>query len=183
MAVSGAIAIVGAVGAGVSSYNKANTEKKNEAYKSKVAENNAIIAQDQATVAENRGQQQVMSAQLQHEALFGSERANLAASGVDLGQGSANDLLTSTKLISKIDENTIQDNALREAWGFKVQGSNFKDDATKLAENANAISPYSSAFTSILGSASQANSSWNNYASANGSQTSGQWMKSLFAAA
>jgi hypothetical protein len=181
MAVSGVIAVVGAGASALSSYNKANTEKKNLNYQAQVEANNAIIAQDQATVTELDGQQQVFQHDLQTSALYGTERANLAASGVDLGQGSANDILASTKLISKIDANTIQDNALRAAWGFKVQRDNATENASHLRENSNAISPGNAAFSSLLGSAVQANSSWNSYASSTGGTTSGQWMKSLFA--
>ena len=181
MAVSGTLMAIGAGVNAMGAYGQAKTDKANLNYQSDIAANNAVIAQDQATLAELNGQQQVFQHDLSSSALYGTERANLAASNVDLGQGSPNDILASTKLISKIDSNTIQDNALREAWGFKVQRDNYTTQSKQLKNNADAISPGKAAFASLLGSATQANTSWNNYAAANGKQSSGDWMKSLFA--
>ena len=181
MAVTGTLAAVSMGVNAIGAYGRSQTDKANLNSQASVAANNAVIAQDQATLAEINGQSQVAQHGLSSNALYGTQRANLAASGVDLGQGSPNDILTSTKFLSKLDANTIQDNALREAWGFKVQRDNYNTEAVQLKANAGAISPGKATFTSLLGGASQANSSWNSYAAANGKQSSGDWMKSLFA--
>jgi hypothetical protein len=180
MAVSGTLMAVSMGVNALGAYGQAKTNKANLKYQSEVAANNAVIAQDQATLAEVNGQSQVAQHELSSNAFYGGQRANLAASGVDLGQGSPNDVLTSTKLLSKLDANTIQDNALREAWGFKTQRNNYTAESAQLKANSDAISPTKSAVMSLLGSAQQANNAWNNYAMFTGGQTSGQWMKSFF---
>ena len=53
-----------------------------------------------------------------------SQRASLAANGVAVGEGSAAELQASTDLIKEIDVNQMNENALREAWGYRMQPEN-----------------------------------------------------------
>jgi type II secretory pathway pseudopilin PulG len=121
------------------------------AYKSavakKIADNtNAQLATDQASVAIDNGQIKAESADLRTGQIYGAQRAALGANGVDLSQGSATDVLASTKMLGAKDAATIMDNALTEAWGYKAQADEYKSEA-------NQISPWTSAIGSLLGSA------------------------------
>lgn len=116
----------------------------------------ANIADMQATQALNAGQAQEENSRLQTGALFGKQRAQLAANGVQLGSGSALDVLSGTKLIGDIDATTIHNNALRAAWGYQTQAS-----IDRFASNQ--VSPSTSAFSTLLGSAGSVANSWYRY--------------------
>lgn len=113
----------------------------------------AKIANWQASQALISGQQQEESSRLQSGALFGKQRAQLAANGVQLGSGSALDLLAGTKFIGNLDAATIHENALRTAWGYQTQAA--------IDQNASqSLSPLTSGFTTLLGSAGSVANSW-----------------------
>lgn len=90
----------------------------------------------------------------------GAQRAALAANGVDLSEGSAAEVLTSTDLAKENDINTITANAVRAAWGQRMQATNFENEALTKRAGADSISPLMATTTSLLGSASQIASSW-----------------------
>lgn len=51
---------------------------------------------------------------------IGSQRASLAAQGIDVGTGSAQEIIRDTQRRGSVDAITVKNNALREAWGYKV---------------------------------------------------------------
>lgn len=53
--------------------------------------------------------------------MIGSQRARLAAQGVDVNSGSALDVQADTMALGELDALTIKNNAAREAWGYKTQ--------------------------------------------------------------
>ena len=93
-------------------------------YQAQVAENNRIIAERLAVDAEQRGEIDVRRHRQQVEQLKGRQVAALAASGVDVASGSPLDVLADTAGLGEIDAQTIRHNAAREAWGYRVEGSN-----------------------------------------------------------
>ncbi len=93
-------------------------------YQAQVAENNQITAERLAVDAEQRGEIDVRRHRQQVEQLKGRQVAALAASGVDVASGSPLDILADTAALGAIDEQTIRDNAAREAWQYRVEGSN-----------------------------------------------------------
>lgn len=108
----------------------------------------------------SRGQSQVAAVTLRAGQVKGAQRAALAANGVDLGVGSAAEQLTSTDIEKENDINTITANAVRAAWGQRMQATNFSNDAIAKRASADSISPAMSGFTSLLGSASSIAGSW-----------------------
>lgn len=125
--------------------------KAGSAYTSAMAQQganraNAQIAEYQAGQAIQNGQTNVGTSRLRVAQVKGEQRAALAANGVDLGEGSATDVLASTDMLGDRDAATIMDNALRTAWGYQVQEAQYK--------NANRnIHPGLDFFSSIFGSA------------------------------
>lgn len=107
---------------------------------------NAETSAYQAQQAVLNGQANVESTDLQVAQVKGQQRAAMGANGVDLGYGSATDVLASTDLLGDRDKATIMDNALRTAWGYRSQ------EAQYTAANKS-IHPGLAAFTSLLGSA------------------------------
>lgn len=131
-----------AVGAGVKAvgaYQSAKAQKS-------AAQANASFETQQAGQAITAGQMREESSRLQTAQTFGAQRAALAANGVDLGQGSANDVLTTTKVLGNRDAATIQQNALMQAWGYKTEAAMSESEAAN-------IHPGEAAFSSLLGSA------------------------------
>jgi hypothetical protein len=51
---------------------------------------------------------------------IGSQRAIMAAQGIDTGFGSARDIVAETQSMGEMDAQTIMNNAYREAFGYKV---------------------------------------------------------------
>lgn len=54
--------------------------------------------------------------------LTGSQTASLAASGVDVGSGSAADVIASDRRLAEMDILAVENNAIKEAHGLKQQG-------------------------------------------------------------
>lgn len=107
-----------------------------------------------------RGNAEVASVSQRAGQVKGAQRAALAANGVDVGTGSAAAILTSTDLQKENDINTITANAVRAAWGQRMQATNFKNEALMQRATADSISPGMAAFTSLLGGATQVAGSW-----------------------
>lgn len=180
MGLAAGVLAVGAVVSAVGSYQKAQQEKASLGYQSAVAENNAMINQWQAGIAIDNGQKTAQAQDLKARQVFGEQRAALAANGVDLGEGSARDVLTTSKVMSNRDHAQIMDNAMRTAWGYNIQGQDNISNANALKSMKNNISPIRSAGMSLLGGAGQVAGSWDTYAAANGEPSSGQTIKNWF---
>lgn len=90
----------------------------------------------------------------------GSQRVAMAKNGVDLSDGNPAEVLASTDLMKETDTNTITANAVRAAWGYRTQATNFTNEALMKRAGAASISPGMAAATSLLGSSSQVASSW-----------------------
>ncbi len=139
-----------------------------------VAENNATLADYDAASAIQEGAKSVQRSQLATADLKSRQRVALAANGVDITTGSANDVLTSTDVVGQIDANTIEDNALRSAWGYRTQAQSYRDsaataradaeqyrqDASNIRTGSRSIRPNAAAAVSLIGSAGQVASAW-----------------------
>jgi hypothetical protein len=136
------IALVAAVAiSAVSAYSSAEAQKNQAEYQSKVAKNNAKVAEWQAADAKARGDQEAANVRRKYAALQGTQAASLAARGLDISEGSANAILTDTDFFSAYDQNVTRSNAEREAWGHKVRAGNFAGDAAYYGSVADAQNP------------------------------------------
>lgn len=68
-----------------------------------------------------RGDIGAQEALLQGGQVAGRARAAYGASGVDVASGSAQDVLATTAAMARLDAQTVQNNAAREAWGFQEE--------------------------------------------------------------
>lgn len=155
----------GAANSAIGSYFGAATQKINLKGQAAVAETNARIAEIGAQSALLQGQQQVGALTLKAGHLKSSQRAGMAANGIDLGVGNAVELQASTDIMKEIDANTLTANALRNAWGYRTQAMNYQNEALTKRSAAKAISPGMSVATSLLGSAGKVAAAW--YAKSN----------------
>lgn len=151
------------IGAGLSAYSafsQASAQKGAAEYQAAVQRNNALVATWQAEDAIRRGEADKQRVQTRTAALKGRQRAMLAERGLDLGEGSALDLLSDTDMAGAVDSNTAIDNAAREAFGYKVNAGNHDANAALLKYKADTTNPTGAAMGSLLTSGGQVASSW-----------------------
>lgn len=95
---------------------------------------NAVIADRQAADALARGRESEMRARSDTHQLRGSQRAAMAAQGIDVGEGSALDIQSETTALGELDATAIRNNAAREAFGFKAQALDFRTESAFVRE-------------------------------------------------
>lgn len=150
----------GAAYSTVGSFYAAQSQKTALDGQAAVDDINARTAESTAESALYQGQQQEISARLKTAQLKSSQRASMAANGIDLGSGTATNILTTTDTMGEIDANTIAANAVRSAFGYRTQATNFQNDALMKRATASAISPISSAVGTLLTSGGQVAGNW-----------------------
>lgn len=155
-----AIMAAGAASNTAGSFFSARNKKSSLGFEAEIAETNARISEMGAQSELARGQREEQGSRLRTAQLKSSQRVALAANGVDLGQGSAVDLLTSTDYMGEMDANTIASNAVKSAWGYRTQAMDYKNQAKMKRATAGAISPGMAAATTLLGESGRVASSW-----------------------
>jgi hypothetical protein len=132
-----------------------------------MADVNAKIAELGAQSALDQGQKEFGRVTMRAGQIKSSQRAAMAANGIDLGVGNAAEVQATTDTMKEIDANTVTANAVKSAWGYRTTAVNFKNDALmkragadSLSRSADSISPGGAAFSSLLGSAAGAAKSW-----------------------
>lgn len=125
---------------------------------------NAQVGQVQATQAQERGTAEEEQLRLQSAQLRGRQRVALAATGVDLGKGSALDVISDTAALTALDAATIRRNTANEFWGYQSQAA--------LDKSATG-SPVLTAAPTVLGGATQFADRWYRYKGAGGAGASG----------
>jgi hypothetical protein len=135
---------------------------------------NASISETQADMAVALGQREEQKLRLGSAQLKSRQRTTIAASGVDLGVGSAARVLATTDYMTEVDAGEIRANAARAAFGYKVQtvnqkfaamgarvqGANYTAGSAFASASASSISPMAAGVTSLMGSAGNVASSW-----------------------
>lgn len=113
--------LVQAVSSSASAYGQSEAQKLQGAYQQKIASNNAELATLQSDDAIRRGEQSATNINTKARVIVGAQRAGFASQGVDVNSGSAADVQADTAAMSAADARTVRINAMREAWGYKVQ--------------------------------------------------------------
>lgn len=157
---------VGAASSAVGAYYGAQSQKQSLELQGNLADINARMSESTAQQTLLTGQREEQKSRIATANLKSTQRASLAANGVDLGEGSAAQILTSTDVLGEIDANTVQANAVRSAWGYRTQAVNQSNQTLLSRASADAINPGQSAVTSLLGSAGSVASSWYQYSKA-----------------
>lgn len=150
----------GAVLGATTAFSNSKAAKGAAQTNARIQDLNAQIADWQAKDTIARGDKAAGAARLKSRQLKGSQRAALAANGVDLGFGSALDILNDTDLFGEIDAETIRDNAAREAWAIRQQAAGLRVDASTHRLRAANESPLLAASTSLLTSAGRVADRW-----------------------
>lgn len=160
-----AISAVALMGAGVASntvgsYWSAKNTKITLEGQAALADINARISELGAEQELINGQRQVAQVTMQAGRLKSSQRTNMAANGIDLGEGNAAEIQATTDLMKENDKNTAEANAVRSAWGYRTQGMNYQNEAIVKRGSAGGIDPGMTAFGSLLSNSGQVAASW-----------------------
>lgn len=120
-------AMLASAGAGLYA---ADTQKKAGQYQAEVANQNAELDELRASNAATIGSIEEERHRAKVRQMAGSQRANMAAQGIDLQSGTAEALLDETYTMGEVDALTIRHNAMQEAWGYRVSASNNRNSGT-----------------------------------------------------
>ena len=152
---AGSLALAATAGAGAmgaaGAYQQGQVAKQ-------VGRNNQIMAEYAAADALRRGDEQAMQDRRQGDQMKGAQRARMAASGLDLGEGTAGDLQDQTDFFSAVDQTTSRQNAKLDAWASRAQGANARAQGDAAARQGNL-----SAFSTLLGTGGQVADKWLTY--------------------
>lgn len=144
----------------VGAYYSSAAQKTALGLQADLDEINAKLAEGSARDALGRGEKEYGISRLKTAALKGEQRAALSESGFDIGYGSAAQLLTSTDVVGEVDAETIKANAVREAWGHRLEASNLRSSARTNRSTAKSINPTANAAATLLTSGAQVAASY-----------------------
>lgn len=139
----------------VGSYYAASGQRNALRLQARMDEINAQIAESQARDTLLRGERAEQAFRQDVAQLRGEQRAQMGASGVDLGSTTSAAILTGTDVMSEQDATTIRANALREAWGLRTEATNLRSSARSNRATASAINPLMQAGGTLLTDASR----------------------------
>ena len=128
-----------------------------------VASANAESAEAQAQDSINRGNAAADETRRRNRQALGTQIATAAANGGDISTGSAADIFGDTAQFGELDALTTVNNAQREAYGYEVQASNYKAQASAAKQQGN-VGAFSTLLTTPLqayGAYKMAGGIWN----------------------
>jgi hypothetical protein len=126
-------------------------------YAAAVAQRNASLADDQAREANDQGSIAQKQLARKYAALKGSQAAAMAASGIDLGFGSALRTQEDTLMLYGEDASALASNTANQRRGYEFSAANSRSEAqaSRMQGKAAFTAGLFGAATSILGGASQ----------------------------
>lgn len=147
MGAQGGVAAYGAL-AGVSltqAVFQAQAAEQQAKFQSDIAGINAKLAEGQAEDAITRGNSEAGRAINKARRVAGSQRLAAAAQGLNIAVGSPAEAARDTETMGAIDAMTIKNNAVREAYGYRMEAIN-----TRLNARSGQIAARQEAFNTIL---------------------------------
>jgi len=170
----GIFAVGGAIQGAIGSYFNAKSQAlqlesqaSSLAFQADISQLNAVQAEFTAQQIMRAGNLKQGQVSLRAGKIKSSQRASMAARGIDLGVGSAVETIATTALMKEIDMLTVNSETVRSAEAARLQRQNYLTQAAiqdVSAENVMAssrtISPTMAATTSLLGSASSVANAW-----------------------
>ncbi len=128
-----------------------------------VGRNNQIMAEYAAQDAQRRAGEDAVKVQQKAAALKGTQRATMAAKGLDLSVGTQAEILDQTDFFGATDAATARSNGNRDAWASRWQGANARAQGDASARQANI-----GAFSTLLGTAGGVADKWYTYSGKKG---------------
>lgn len=114
---------------------QAKGQTENAAFQSDLLQKNAAYKNQTADETINAGNTSADWQRVRTAQAVGTQRTAQAANGIDVNSGSAALLQDDTAMIGELDALTIQNNAAREAYGYRVQAANDINNAGQTVRN------------------------------------------------
>lgn len=154
MGILAALGMLNIIGGGLGGYMQADAQRKSINYNREVLAHNAMLADMKAEDALTRGEQRALTKGLQLRALYGRQKAEYGASGVDVTRGTPARVMFNTRLMGGMDMMTIRHNAWSEYKAYKAQAGSFRTQRDMLGGMY--PDPFLSTLTGALGGANMA---------------------------
>ncbi len=161
------MAIMGlqAVGTGISTigaYGGAKSEKSALNFQAQMSDLNAQLAERRAQIALEQGAFAAAEIERGGADRNSSIKASYGARGVALNEGTPLAMAVGSDVASADDARQTRINAVRAAWGNRIDATNLKNDAAAKRASAKGINPWGRAATTLLtGATSMAQSAYN----------------------
>lgn len=162
------ISAIGTIAGGIANRNAAN-------YQAAIANNNKIIAIQNAARAEQAGNVQAEATSRKGAAQVAAIKVGQAASGVNVNTGSPVDVQAGQRETNQLDTETVLNNNMLHAYGYRTQATNFEAEENLDKAKADAAVPAAalSATGSLLSNASSTGFKWNGGGGGGGGGSSG----------
>lgn len=160
-----AMAIAGGVMNFMGTMMGASAQASQSRYAAAVARNNAIIAEQNAIRSISVGESQAAAKGLEGASLLGKQKVAQAASGIDVGVGTAVSARQSTAELGRLDQLMIMNDAQQRAYNFRAQKMNYEAEAqlrdmqASYAQKAGIIG----GIGTLIGTASSVSDKWMGY--------------------
>ena len=114
----------------------AQNAKQEGAFNASMLKGNAAFKNQTAQETINAGDTSADWQRVRTGQAIGTQRTAQAANGIDVNSGSASQLQDDTSMLGELDALTIQNNAAREAYGYRVQAKQDLMNAAQVKTNA-----------------------------------------------
>lgn len=136
--------VISAIGGIVTGYYSSRIQKAQARMQQNLAEFNQRQAERNAQLALMQSAQRIGQISRKYEGVKSSQKAAMAANGIVLGVGSAAEVVTTTDIDKEQSLQNERMNGMREAWGYRMQGIGFGQQAASansLAQQADSLAP------------------------------------------
>jgi hypothetical protein len=160
--IAGPLAIAGAGISAIGTIEQGEATSNAASYQAQVAQNNAIIAEQNATYASNAGLAQAAATSLKGASQAGKVKTAQAASGIDVNTGSAVNVQASERETNVLNSETVLNNAELQNYGYRAAATGYKATAG-LEEEEAAQAPVGAALSAtgnLLSAASSIGAKW-----------------------
>lgn len=143
---------------GIGALGQSQAQAANAEFQAQVARNNQKVAEQNAGLAIQTGEEKATARGLAEAAQLGHVKASQAASGLDINVGSPVDVRAAQAKFGRLDALTEMNNAQLQAYGYRTQATNYLAQSyldTAEAKQARAAGPLNFA-SSLIGGAGTA---------------------------
>lgn len=151
---------IGVIGQVAGAFYSARSIRRNAELQAFMAEMNAKNNERQAQNVFLQRDKQIAALGIKSGRLKSSQRVALAANGVDLSSENAVELLADTEFMKEVDKDQIEQNAVAEAWGYRLQGVQHQNQALFARAQKAGVSPLLATHNTLLTGASQVAQNW-----------------------
>ncbi len=121
--------LIGVTVSAIGQFQQGRQSSAEARFRSQIASNNAIIAGQNAEIALEKGRADIRDKRRETRQRIGSQKAQLAAQGFSISEGTSIDILGDTAALGELDVLRIEADAENRARNFEVQAQGFESEA------------------------------------------------------